>query len=52
MADLVRSRAFHAEMRRFLPQDTAERTLDREEFVDHLGRTVRTLLEELAASAP
>ena len=37
---------FSAEMRRFLPQDVAARTLEMEEFIAYLGRSVTAMLDQ------
>lgn len=46
ISDRVHSKGFADTMRRFLPENTLDRTLRREGFLDYLAGGVKTLLEE------
>lgn len=45
VAEQVHSKEFEDTMRRFLPEDTLDRTLRRDGFLDYLGGAVKGLLE-------
>ena len=49
VSEVVNSKAFHNEMKRFLPTNVYDRTLGQTKFNTYLTHTVLTLLETLHA---